>query len=76
AVGVDPDHAVDGALLRALADARPGPAALALLAPPAPTWAAALDRLDGGVVTDAGYLLPFLAGEAHLVTVPIPGVAR
>lgn len=76
AVGVDPEHAIDGALLRAMADDQPGAAALALLAPPVATWATALDRLAGGPMTDVGHLLPFLAGDAHLVAVPIPGAVR
>jgi len=78
AVGLDPGHAIDGALLRAMADGRPGAAALALLAPPVKTWAAALDRLAGGrePATDLGHMLPFLSGDAHLVAVPAPGEAR
>jgi hypothetical protein len=75
-VGVDAEHAVDGALLRAVADGQPGAAALALLAPPAQTWAAAVDQLAGEPAVDVTHLLPFLDGDAYLAAVPLPEVAR
>lgn len=78
AVGLSCEHAIDGALLRALADVLPGAAALAPLAPPAPTWEAALRRLtvDRAAALDMNAMLPHLGGDAALVAVPVPGSAR
>ncbi|MFI7637832.1 hypothetical protein [Nonomuraea sp. NPDC049400] len=75
-LGVDEEHAVDNALLRAVAEEE-----AAHLAPPAATWSDAVAAiakqadLSGLRVLDAGALLPFLDGRAHLIAVVPAGEA-
>ncbi|MGX7828475.1 hypothetical protein ACTG9Q_25625 [Actinokineospora sp. 24-640] len=65
AIGVDPDHAVRGALLHAVTAPEAG--CTAHLAPPGSAWPAADgDVVDGDVVDLAG-LLPFLGADAAVV---------
>jgi hypothetical protein len=88
-VGIDEDHAIDQALLQAVARGRPddGKQVVAHLAPPVATWTEALATVDrnghrmtpGGTDAhpgqDVGALLPFLDGHAQVVAVTLPGDA-
>jgi hypothetical protein len=78
-VGVDRDHAIDHALLRAVASLTAGAetrhVGVAHVLPTARHWTEAVAPLIDGnrVVTDAGDLLGFLAGHAHLVALTPAG---
>jgi hypothetical protein len=79
-VGLDRDHAIDNALLRAAASpvtqAGAGRVAAAHVLPAARSWREAiaplLEREPDRVGRDAGELLPFLAGHAALVALTPP----
>jgi hypothetical protein len=74
--GIDRRHAVDDALLCAAAGAVAEGAAAAHLAPPRPTWTAAAATVSGAGVLDASCLVPFAAGEACVMAVPVGGGGR
>ncbi len=67
--GTDEDHALDQSLLAALTAAHLPGAAPALIAPPFPTWQAAVDRAGahGTRAVPAGDALPFVSDELHVV---------
>jgi hypothetical protein len=74
--GVDREHALDDALLTALARTQDADALGTRLAPPADTWAEALAQVGKREGTDVSGLLPFLGDHAHLVAFASPEAAR
>ncbi|WP_225725231.1 MULTISPECIES: hypothetical protein [unclassified Nocardia] len=71
-VGLDPDHALRNALLRAVAE---NGSTVAHLAPPVADWQEAAIMLTGHPgVLDVSELLPFLGADGYLFAAAAPGV--
>lgn len=77
-LGLDEDHAVRNALLRAVTAELPGQGVVATahLAPPVETWSAAVEALTGPAeLRDAAAGLDFLGTDAYVLAMPV-GDAR